>query len=493
MKRFLLIAFLIMLLILPVNGLPVVPCSAPTRVDTTPDNACDLVVNMPRYKYGDVITSAHFNYPTFPGVNITGVKWQYYNNAQGNVGLSGCIDVLNTYMTTSYVVEHYPNDSAAVYMGPKPYTGGSCSVAYGNDYAFGSYWYFNLTSGNAYVNANFTGTPREGTGPLQVDFTDTSDNATSWNWTITPGAGWYVEGASMITEDLSVIFTANGNYTISHGVTNGIISDIETKTDYIWIYNSTSMITTPFTAIDLAFGHPITGAAISLEDIQNSSWTNTSATGPDGKWSITTLATHRINGYCTAVGYEDQDALNYDATTIGHYFYMLPIGYTNVTEGNVTVFISVVDYDNHNAAVPYATVTALWNGQTAATTASAAGIARFVLPNSTNATFTGTKSGYLGNTITLNTGAPSGGGAAITGTIYLSHYGVTYSPTGTTIPGGGTPTPITTVLPGCEDPLSAECQASQNNFSMAWLSRNAYFLIQVAFIVTILYMLGWKP
>lgn len=71
------------------------------------------------------------------------------------------------------------------------------------------------------ANANFTGTPLSGPASLYVIFDDTSTNtstSTVYNWTISPGSGWYTTNTS--AQDMTTSFITPGKYTISHGVSN---------------------------------------------------------------------------------------------------------------------------------------------------------------------------------------------------------------------------------------------------------------------------------
>ena len=116
------------------------------------------------------------------------------------------------------------------------------------------YWLRYYMKGTVWpIFANFTGSPTEGTGPLSVVLTDTSTNLTgvaTFNWTITPATGWYVTAGTINSQNLEVAFVTNGNYSVSHGVTDGAQSDIEIQNDYIWVYNSTSLLTTQIWALN---------------------------------------------------------------------------------------------------------------------------------------------------------------------------------------------------------------------------------------------------
>lgn len=75
--------------------------------------------------------------------------------------------------------------------------------------------------------AAFSGTPRSGTAPLTVQFTDASTNTpTSWSWN-------FGDGTTSTVQNPSHTYSAAGNYTVTLTATNSAGSDGETKTDYI--------------------------------------------------------------------------------------------------------------------------------------------------------------------------------------------------------------------------------------------------------------------
>ena len=115
--------------------------------------------------------------------------------------------------------------------------------AYGTDYptvpvtrvgkTFGwSDWLWGSSSGGGGGGAplaNFSATPRSGSAPLAVSFTDTSSNApTDWAWS-------FGDGSSSAQQHPSHTYTAAGSYTVSLTATNGDGSDGETKVDYITV------------------------------------------------------------------------------------------------------------------------------------------------------------------------------------------------------------------------------------------------------------------
>ena len=155
---------------------------------------------------------------------------------------------------------------------------------------------------------NFTATPLSGTVPLTVSFTDTTTNVTgsdTWNWSVSPAPG--VSITTPAAQNTQMTFATVGNYTITHGVSNTAGSSIATKTDYIYVYNSTAVTTLHVTAINALNAYPIHGAQVNLYDVENTSWSNT--TTSDGTGTITALSTHTINAYANAAGFLDNDKL----------------------------------------------------------------------------------------------------------------------------------------------------------------------------------------
>ncbi len=75
--------------------------------------------------------------------------------------------------------------------------------------------------------ADFSATPTSGTAPLNVNFTDQSQNTpTSWQWN-------FGDGNTSSQENPSHTYYNNGSYTVSLTVVNSDGSDTETKTNYI--------------------------------------------------------------------------------------------------------------------------------------------------------------------------------------------------------------------------------------------------------------------
>ena len=314
------------------------------------------------------------------------------------------------------------------------------------------------------VTADFKATPTNAPSPSYIYLEDNSTGyATSWNWSLSPASGWWASPSELLEQNVTIYFTVNGNYTVSHGVANAYSTDIETKTDYIWIYGNNASSSTGFQTIDGLSGNPIRNSSIQMYDIENSSWKN--ETAPYGDASITTLNGHTINAYAQAFGFGDADLLGQPARHNQVYPIMMwPTGMGgNVSVGNVTLYVTVQDKDTR-APISGASVTASTTAESTGTTTNAAGIATFVIKNNTlvYVTAQATGQGYKTAVQSINTGTASGGSASAVLTILLAKNTVTPTPAITTLPGGGTPTPTTTVDPyPCDADHPENCQRKQ--------------------------------
>jgi len=99
----------------------------------------------------------------------------------------------------------------------------------------------NASSSPPSLFANFSATPRSGTAPLTVQFTDlsTAQNTTitSWKWDFNN------DGTIDSTQqNPSRVYNDNGTYTVSLKVSNGQISDKETKENYITVLPAGSIV-----------------------------------------------------------------------------------------------------------------------------------------------------------------------------------------------------------------------------------------------------------
>lgn len=337
--------------------------------------------------------------------------------------------------------------------------------------------------------ANFTAVPLSGTVPLTVSFTDTSTNITGgelWNWSVSPAPG--VSITTPTAQNTQMTFATIGNYTISHGVNNSGGSSIKTKTNYIYVYNSTATTTLHITAINALNAYPIHGAQVNLYDVENASWSNTTTT--DGTGTITSISSHTVNAYANAAGFADADKLGIPVSNVYDSILLFPTNSTSVSAGNVTLFVSVFDNDDHSKPIVGAGVTVITASSAQSQFTNSGGSAQFAVPNKSTVLIDAEAvgQGYNGATQSVYTGTGSGASASVTATIYLSKKTLTPTVTQTTLPGGGTPTPTITILPGCEDPMSAACQASQNDYSMGWLSQNGLMLIEFFVLCFIIFM-----
>ena len=95
--------------------------------------------------------------------------------------------------------------------------------------------------------ANFTASPRSGTAPLTVSFTDTSDGdtITLWYWQ-------FGDGMNSSIQNPVHIYQNAGNYTVSFEIANSVGSNTTTRVDYITVSNppvTTIPTTMPTTAV----------------------------------------------------------------------------------------------------------------------------------------------------------------------------------------------------------------------------------------------------
>jgi len=141
--------------------------------------------------------------------------------------------------------------------------------------------------------AAFTGSPTTGCAPLTVNFTDQSTNTpTSWSWT-------FGDGGTSTAQNPSYQYTTAGTYTVTLTATNASGSDGETKTNYITV-SSTSTIVANFS------GTPVTGAAplnVTFTDLSTggpTSWAWTfgdggTSTAQNPSYTYTTAGTYNVS------------------------------------------------------------------------------------------------------------------------------------------------------------------------------------------------------
>jgi len=100
--------------------------------------------------------------------------------------------------------------------------------------------YSKTTSTPRSVNAEFYGFPTTGPANLTVHFTDESTGTIeTWNWTFDYGNP---ESPTSSDQNPSHTYTEEGHYTVRLQVSNGTVSDTETKTRYIYVGDATQGI-----------------------------------------------------------------------------------------------------------------------------------------------------------------------------------------------------------------------------------------------------------
>ena len=100
--------------------------------------------------------------------------------------------------------------------------------------------------------AEFSATPTSGTAPLDVQFTDLSENApTSWAWT-------FGDGGTSTDQHPGHIYAAAGTYTVTLTATNADGSDDEVKTNYISVSASPVAPVAAFSGIPTSGSVPLT-------------------------------------------------------------------------------------------------------------------------------------------------------------------------------------------------------------------------------------------
>jgi PKD repeat protein len=506
MKTLCLILFICVLFVFPVSALtPIVGYMGTNYTVRSPcntsiggnGNTTPYTLSMAQSGTWIPYDGSHLNYSVYTytswwGYVGGGYRWAALqkNNPESSFPTLMTISTIdNGYPGTSgnptYIVDTFPQNNS-VYMQ---------STDDGNYYC----WFFSTQPVTGYIYpvpvADFNGTPLMGLPPLTVAFKDNSTNTpTLWNWSVSPAGGVYIANAS--AQDTSMIFTLEGNYTITHGVATAHASAIATKSNYIWIQNSTTITSTYVTAIAQSSGNPIPGAVIDLKDVENSSWTNMT-TGSSATANITTLKGHTINGYASAAGFNDNDYLGMPAGSWYSILLMSPFT-ANVTAGNVTLNVNVYDSFGH-APINGAGVTVISNVSQVNGYTNSAGVASFAVKNKTTYLVDVEAIGqqYKGATQSVYTGTGSGGSASVTATFYLDkNNAITPTATITTLPGGGTPTPTQTYLAGCDPSSStydaATCRGSHSNSALNFLADNMDNLIMVCVFVTILYLFGIK-
>lgn len=364
----------------------------------------------------------------------------------------------------------------------------------------GGYTFTYISTTEPAPAANFTATPTNATAPAYIPFTDASTGelgTCTYNWSFSPPDGVLAAPQDLDNQDITILFTQDGDFTISHGVSCPAGSDIETKTDYIHITNSTAASTFRVRAVDALSGYGVNGAQVDVFDIENSSWTN--QTSVTGEVTVTALTGHTINAYGSATGYDDGESLALPVVASSLYpIYMWPSSFvTNVSEGNVTVYVTVLEDGTNTRLSGYAvSLTGPSSGGADFTSGQTNenGIFQAVIKNQTNYNVKVlAQKGHLGANKNFNSGNQSGGDAYVEVTLWLGVNSITTAPTVTTLPGGGTPTPTITYLANCDPKASdydaAKCRTSKGGSGLNILADNLEGLIWICLIVTVIYLI----
>jgi PKD repeat protein len=321
---------------------------------------------------------------------------------------------------------------------------------------------------------NFTGSPLNGSAPLTVGFN--VSNATGMSsltkyWDFGDG-----HAETSTADATSHIYQTEGTFTVKllYYDYSGDLVSVQ-KNNYITVGAPNATATTHAVARDLYTGFAINGAQVDMYDVENISWTNTTAINGEG--SITTLLGHTINIWGSATGYEDDNLQGVPAVDGGYYSLLLrPTNLTtyNSTPGNLTLAVTVQDLQIPHQTLSGAEVTAAWGAQYASGTSNAAGSVFFTVPNNTAIHLSAFKSGYASGSSTHITGTANGGSTMETAIVYIGTDYVTPVPsvTATTGPGGTVPQ---TVDPypciGDGSPAdTANCQRKQGSMAADLIS-----------------------
>lgn len=134
------------------------------------------------------------------------------------------------------------------------------------------------------VTAAFTADVTSGEAPLEVNFTDQSTGATSWEWD-------FNNDGTIDSDDQNPAYTYNseGMYTVSLTVSDGTTSDTETKTDFIMVTDGTTNLVADFTADPTAGAAPLT---VNFTDASSGSPTSWDWDFGDGNSSTDQNPTH---------------------------------------------------------------------------------------------------------------------------------------------------------------------------------------------------------
>lgn len=439
-------------------------------------------------------TSVHFVFPS--DTTLTSCRFVSGNMPPPLAGQGNKSYVLDETYTTPL----YPKDNSwQEYVFPSPLNVGTELVI--RDSAWGDVRIneticlgYNATYNDGINIVNFTAiTATSGNSPLEVSFNDTSQYKNQMqSWTF--GDGYNQSGYNL--QYATHVYNASGTYTVTLTAINSTTDrGTLTRTGYITVNSPGIAInTTCFQAYDGITHGALMGASLYIYDQSSNNWTNSSS-DPDGLHCIDAGSDHLIDAYATKSGYSQGQIWDVYSTGDIYPINLYPSGMIGIPGdgtpgdpgvGNVNLIVNVYDKNNGNQPVDEATVTVIppTGGQQTRLTSSA-GAAIFVVPNLSTISVTATKSGYSSKSDSIIT------------TIYgpdtlslgLTRFVATPEPTVTGTDG----VPVTTVIPGCEDPTSSTCYAARDtemaNDVRDWIE----ILIPIAGVMTVLYLVGWKP
>jgi len=238
-------------------------------------------------------------------------------------------------------------------------------------------------------------------------------------------------------------------------------------------------VRTTFHAWD-SMANAIHGANINLYDVEAGTWTN-STNDADGVSYIDTLPYHTLNAYGTFTVFPGEFS---DATLTGvetgtggeHYYLTMYPGALNPGLGNTNLFITAYDADDNGIIRNVAIQARLPSGATYGENTGTGGTATIVVPNNTTVSVSASKSGYLGATVTVNSG---------TGLSYAANL-VMHKAT-------ATPTVTRTVVPGevtVRPTLDMRSSGQKDQAMMDLVRDNGEGLIGLAILVTFLSLFG---
>jgi len=356
-------------------------------------------------------------------------------------------------------------------------------------------------------------------GMVYGDYLESKSETVSADYTVTKPSGIGITGAVTKTGNSRVIIQNSTLYTVAaENLASSNTFQFGTNAPQIYVkiltpggswYNSSLLFSapvtptptpTPITTIPAGYVRnnlyiwdqndaQITGADVDVRDVENASWTNTTADA-DGWITIDTLPYHTVNVYAhypTAGIYLPNEILGLETGYYGgHNWVLVLYPYVTTPSGFVTLYINTRNYDTKavltgvNLQIKNLVTGAITGGSTGSTDSVST-----VVTNATNYQITGSKSGYLSKTININSGEAS----SKTVVVELSKATVTTIPTATPGPGGTTPVYV--------DPNDPSLHGGDTSLKagemMTWLAMHGMDLVQLCFLVTIFALLGVKP